>query len=223
MQTLAPGDWMPRHRHAGAYAALVVRGGYVEAGDSGRFHVGPGQVVVHAPFEGHQDRLDRAGAIVLNLPLHACAEPGHFSLADPDAIIRLAERDTTAAVEQLGASITESGQPSLDWPDRLARALALDDAFEIRDWADALGIAPQSVSRGFRSAYGISPKAYRAEHRAVRAIRALRTTAEPIVAVAAELGFADQAHMSRAVRAVSGLTPMQIRVQSVQAGAVVAL
>lgn len=196
-----------------------MRGGYVEAGDAGRCRVGPGQVVIHAPFEAHQNKLESVGATVLNLPIPDCARGGHFSLADPDAVIRLAERDTTAAAQLLYANLIEGGDRSSDWPDLLACALAGSSEFAISDWANALGIAPQSVSRGFRSAYGISPKAYRAEHRAVRAIQALRTTSEPIVAVAAELGFSDQAHMTRAVRKVGGLTPMQIRVQSVQAGA----
>jgi hypothetical protein len=60
---------MSRHRHVEAYAALVLAGEYVEAGDSGRLHMHPGQVVVHDTYEAHQDHFSGAGAVVLNIPL----------------------------------------------------------------------------------------------------------------------------------------------------------
>jgi hypothetical protein len=38
---------MPRHRHLQRYAAIVLSGGYVEAGDAGRMRVRAGDVLVH--------------------------------------------------------------------------------------------------------------------------------------------------------------------------------
>jgi hypothetical protein len=46
---------LPRHRHESGYLALVLSGGYEEAGDRGRFHVHAGNVVLHGAFEAHMD------------------------------------------------------------------------------------------------------------------------------------------------------------------------
>ena len=49
--------FMDRHVHKRAYAALVLSGGYEEAGDSGRHRVQAGNVVLHEAFEAHLDRI----------------------------------------------------------------------------------------------------------------------------------------------------------------------
>ena len=58
-----------RHRHTGAYATIVLAGAYEEAGDAGRFRVGAGDVLLHAPFSAHRDIVSNARTIVLDLPL----------------------------------------------------------------------------------------------------------------------------------------------------------
>ncbi|MFC5374393.1 helix-turn-helix domain-containing protein [Brevundimonas faecalis] len=206
-----------RHRHDYAYAALVVSGGYLEAGDAGRFHVEPGHIVIHEAHEAHQDRFHPIGARVLNLPLAESAiVAGLYRASEPDLLIRTAERDLHAASQLLQAElIPETGMLN-DWPDQLAEALKQDMVFSLSDWAETMGLAPQSVSRGFRIAYGVSPKAFRAEHRALRAVRMLSTSATSMAELAADLGFADQAHMTRLVRRLSGRTPGSLRVHSVQ-------
>jgi AraC-like DNA-binding protein len=104
-----------------------------------------------------------------------------------------------------------------DWPDRLAAALASDLDFSIEQWAAEMGLAPPSISRGFRQAYGVSPKRYRLEHRTLRAISNLRTWTGSLADLAAESGFADQAHLTRATVALTGLAPTRLKVKSVQA------
>jgi AraC-like DNA-binding protein len=218
-QTLTPGGRFDRHRHAHAYAALVLTGGYVEAGDRGRFHARPGQVLIHGAWESHMDAVSGQGATVLNLPYAGEAGFGVGSVADPDAVARAAERDLVEAsgllIERLAAVEAGAG----DWPDRLAAALRNDPATVLEFWAESEGLSPETVSRGFRQAFGISPRRYRAEQRALAAVRALTHRDLPPAALAAELGFADQAHMSRAVAAVTGLPPGRLRIKSVQSGA----
>src|SRR5689334_25076675 len=80
-----------RHVHRRGYAALVLSGGYEEAGDFGRFRVEPGQVVLHDAFEGHLDRFPASGAVILNLPLPSGApEGGPRRVEAPDRIVQLA-------------------------------------------------------------------------------------------------------------------------------------
>jgi hypothetical protein len=52
---------LSRHIHEHAHAALVLSGGYEEAGDLGRFQVQAGDIVLHECFEAHLDRFSASG------------------------------------------------------------------------------------------------------------------------------------------------------------------
>lgn len=204
-------DQMPRHRHGEAYVALVLAGSYVEAGDRGRLRIEAGQAVFHDVFESHRNEFFGSGAQVLNLPVPA---GGIFhvqgQVADADAIARLAERDLAQAAELLQATCRPCSARLDDWPDALALALANDQTLNLATWADEQGIAPQSISRGFRRAYGTTPKRYRLELRAVQALRRLPGWRGSMAMLAAETGFADQAHMTRTLVAMTGVTPTRL-------------
>lgn len=210
---------MERHRHAHAYAAVVLAGGYLEAGDRGRFHARAGQVLIHGAWESHMDAFSGTGARVLNLPLTFAAPFALGEVGDPDAVARAAERNLHEAACLLSAEARPLQAALDDWPDRLAETLRRDPGQTLELWAEANDLAPETISRGFRQAFGTAPRRYRAEQRALQAARALTTRADPPAALAAELGFADQAHMSRALVALTGQTPGRLRVKSVQSGA----
>lgn len=202
---------MPRHRHSEGYVALVLAGGYVEAGDRGRLRVEAGQAVVHGAYESHGNAFSGAGARVLNLPaLGAPVSEVLGQVDDADAIARLVERDVGEAAALLGRSFHPSAARLNDWPDLLAAALAADPNLGLTEWAAATGIAPQSLSRGFRQAYGVSPKRYRLELRALQALRRLPAWPGSMAMLAAETGFADQAHLTRAIVALTGRTPKRL-------------
>lgn len=201
-------DRMPRHRHDEGYVALVLAGGYVEAGDRGRLRVEAGQAVFHERHESHRNEFFGAGAQVLNLPVPVRGMPEVMGrVADADAIARLAERDLGQAAELLRETFHPNANRLDDWPDLLARALADVPSLDLAAWADATGIAPQSVSRGFRRAYGTTPKRYRLELRAMQALRRLPGWQGSLATLAAETGFADQAHMTRTIVAMTGCAP----------------
>jgi AraC-like DNA-binding protein len=203
---------IPRHRHAAGYMTLIVAGGYDEAGDVGRFRVRPGDLLVHRPFEAHRNAFGHRSAEVINLPLVDFPHLGALNrLPDADLVARLAERDPAAAA-QAAAECARPVEGESDWPDDLAAALRTrSDLFRIGQWARERGLAPASVSRGFRNVFGTTPERYRAEGRARRAWRRIVGTSQPLAAIACELGFADQAHMTRFVGAVTGRTPARWR------------
>jgi AraC-like DNA-binding protein len=208
---------LPRHRHSFGYMCVVLKGRFLEAGDAGRFRVQPGDVLVHGPFEAHLDLFDGSGAEVLNLPLaDAGQHSGRFRIDDPDAIAALAERDPASAARAVALRWT-AAPGEADWPDLLAEALC-ESGVSIGRWAERQGLAPATVSRGFRQAYGTTPARFRAELRARRAWAKLGTTDRPLVDVALASGFADQAHMTRSVRRLTGGPPTRWRhqVKSVQ-------
>lgn len=78
--------------------------------------------------------------------------------------------------------------------------------------ASRLGFDRRTFVPAFRKVVGVAPKHYELLGRLQRANAALRSQ-NPIslAVVAAETGFADQAHMTRDVRKFTGNTPSQIR------------
>lgn len=205
------GERLARHRHDMGYVAVVLDGGYLEAGEHGRVRAEAGMAVVHHDWSAHQDGFGAKGARVLNLPLPANFAEGPVQLADPDAVARLAEHDPHAAAALVQATATAVSTSPGDWPDVLAAALDRDPALAITGWADAAGLDPASVSRGFARAYGVSPKRFRLELRTRRAVRALPGWRGTLAALAADHGFADQAHFARAALALTGFAPSQLK------------
>src|SRR3954453_4945780 len=141
---------LPRHRHIRGYLTLILPGSYVESGDGGRFRAGPGDLLLHRPFEAHLDRFAQRSADLVNLPLPCGADAVAFGrIADPDAAMRLAEHDPAAAASYLVQRV-EPAAGEADWPDLLAAELMAGAPLRIGDWARLHSLAPATVSRGFR-------------------------------------------------------------------------
>jgi AraC-like DNA-binding protein len=86
----------------------------------------------------------------------------------------------------------------------LAHAPSVDQA------AKALGVSERSLERMSLQATGQPPRFWRALARVRRAAQALGTS-EPLVAIAADHGYADQAHFSRDCLRWLGTTPLRLR------------
>ena len=198
---------IPRHRHARAYAAVILSGAYEESGSLGRYRVRSSHVLLHRAFDAHVDRFASSGARVLNLLLN---EPPAFGLgvvADPDTIARVAEKDLPAAVEALRETMAPIEPQPADWPDMLASDLLDDPQLRLETWAGRHGLAAATLSRGFRTIFATSPAAFRAESRAQSALALMAAGGSSLAEIAAVAGLADQSHMTRAVRALTGQTP----------------
>jgi AraC-like DNA-binding protein len=208
----APWEDLARHRHDHGFAALVLSGGYVEAGDTGRHRVEAGDVVVHRAFESHLDRFDARGAEVLVLPLpRGWDGPACGRVAEPDAVVRAAERDPLDAARLLLDGLREAPPAAMDWPDALAASLRADPDLALAGWAEAAGLHLGSISRGFRQVFAVTPAAFRLAQRAHRAVEAIQRRPHPLAVIAQDCGFADQAHMTRAVARLTGRTPSALR------------
>jgi len=201
-----------RHLHRHAFAAVVLSGAYVEAGDSGLHRVVPGDVLFHGAHERHLDRFGHRGSDVLVLPLSETWQGvAHARVADPDRIVRLAEHHVGRAVAELLHALVPATPTNNDWPALLARALLDDPDLSLQRWSEAYGLHRGSMSRGFRRVFELSPRSFRVHARAHAALRLVRGTAMSGASIAHACGFADQAHMSRALRAMTGLPPSQLR------------
>lgn len=210
LERASGGQRIARHHHESAYAALVLRGGYVEAGDRGRVRAVSGDVLFHAAFEGHFDSIGNTGAEILNLPLLDVPDHAAGRCSDPDAVARLALEDPSAAARLLIETTAPLPEPSYDWPDILASRLRASPRVRLDEWAAEHGLTPSTVSRGFAAAYGVTPKRYRLEQRAAAAARSIRAGGR-FTEAAFAAGFADQPHMTRTVSALFGRSPRQLQ------------
>lgn len=212
IETLPCNFSLPRHRHLRPYATVVLAGSFDESGYNGRIHATAGDVLIHPALDCHANQMVSAGVklIRLNWP-DTSGSGGLYHLDDVDELARAAEKDVVAAMHLLKGTLGERGLPSPgkknDWPDLLLSDMAKNSSTEIGLWAEVNGLARETVSRGFAAAYGIAPSLLRAELRARSAWLRITRGSDCLSRIAAETGFADQAHMTRWIHRISGAPP----------------
>jgi len=212
IETLSNQFSLPRHRHLRSYVTVVLAGTFEESGYNGRIQATAGDVLIHPPLDCHGNETVCAGVKLIRLH---CADDsgvgGLYHLDNVDEIAKTAEQDVIEATHLLRRAICEKGQPSNgqknDWPDMLLVELANNSSTEIGLWAEVNGLARETVSRGFAAAYGIAPSVLRAELRARSAWLRITRGSEGLCRIAADTGFADQAHMTRWIRRITGAPP----------------
>ena len=199
----------------------MLSGSYVEAGDTGRHDVGPGDVIVHGAFESHLDRFGSQGAdlLVLALPF-AHGLSARLKLADPDEIVRRAERDPRAALELLIGTAVRYLPAVGDWPDALAADILVDPRLSLTEWARRHRLHPGTLARALRKQFAVTPAEFRRSARVQNALRRLAGSGTALPDIALASGFADQAHMSRDVRALTGHSPRMLRQSATNAAGV---
>lgn len=117
-----------------------------------------------------------------------------------------------AAAGRLYAAEAERRRP----PHWLLRARdALHEGFarpvRVRDVAREVDVHPMRLVRAFEAHFGVPPSTYLRRVRVEWATAQLAATDEPLAAIAARAGYADQSHFTRDVRRGTGLTPLQYR------------
>jgi AraC-like DNA-binding protein len=95
--------------------------------------------------------------------------------------------------------------------DEVRQALHVEPGFGLSELARLVGLSPYHLSRVFRHTCGVSISRYRIRLRVRRALERLADGERDLAALAHGAGFADQAHLTRAVRAETGETPGRLR------------
>jgi AraC-like DNA-binding protein len=209
LEHLPSGHSLARHRHYLAYAIVILRGAFEQAGYAGRVRVRAGDLLVQPPLDAHTNAMRIGpGATILRLawPAHA---GGVWRLPDVDAIARTAEGDladaTLLAREQwlraVPAAIAD------DLPDQLAAALVAGEVPSLARWATERGVARETVARAFTRSFGVTACRFRLELKTREACLQLARSNVELAAIAAATGFADQAHMTRSVGQLTGMSP----------------
>ncbi|WP_370963203.1 helix-turn-helix transcriptional regulator [Amycolatopsis sp. cg9] len=146
---------------------------------------------------------------------------GALELAHRRAVASAADPDYALAEELLvlaGRAVTRAvaGPAPADDRELVARAreaIGADDpaAGGLFSLAEALGVSPYRLSRAFPRELGVSVTRYRNRVRVGRALDRLAAGERELAVLAADLGFADQAHLTRTVREHTGVTPGVMR------------
>ncbi|MFJ5772850.1 helix-turn-helix domain-containing protein [Streptomyces sp. NPDC093094] len=126
---------------------------------------------------------------------------------------RLTERVGAAGDPARGleeAVLLRSG--AVEPPDPVLRMIvaALDAGRPVGALADELGLGARQLHRRSLAAFGYGPKTLARILRLQRAL-ALARSGAPLADTAARAGYADQAHLSREVRELTGTTPGRLR------------
>lgn len=116
-------------------------------------------------------------------------------VSGPTPLVAQAPRNEAALVAAARQAITD-GHPASDG---------------LLPLAGLLGVSPYRLSRSFTRELGISVTRYRNRVRIGRALDRLEEGETSLATLAADLGFADQAHLTRTMRQSLGHTPTALR------------
>jgi AraC-like DNA-binding protein len=145
-----------------------------------------------------------------------------------DRIVDLADIDVTLSrqLERAAQAFAKGSKEAL-WPvvrrivarqpidARVSKAVShLRDSggsARIEGLARSLGCSLRTLQTRFRRQVGLTPKEFARVMRLRATLRALDTSDSELVDIAADLNFADQAHISRETRRITGLAPARLR------------
>lgn len=141
----------------------------------------------------------------------AAARSGDVEYALIEELVRLLD----GAVEQVLAGPKPTGVAGGDGAVVGAARQAIRDGHPAAEGllplAELLGVSPYRLSRAFSRDMGTSLTRHRNRVRVGRAMDRLEGGERSLAVLAADLGFADQAHLSRTIRAHVGHTPTALR------------
>jgi AraC family transcriptional regulator len=235
---IEPRRELPRHSHELAFFCLLVEGAYREDSDSGTSAYAPFTVAFHPAGEPHRSEMGSRGARVFNVEIPSgWLEGSGAACTRPVADLRGGEltwlaarllreyRDGLAgpplAVEALVCEMVflAGGRARGSAPERpawLSRAIDLLESefrrsLTISEVAAEVGTHPTHLSRVFRDRMGLSIGDYVQRLRVRWAGAELCRPGARLADVAAAAGFADQSHLTRVFKRVTGATPSAFR------------
>ncbi|NEB02640.1 AraC family transcriptional regulator [Streptomyces sp. SID13726] len=220
-------DYRGGHIRTGPGSIVVLAPGEMHTGGPGTategyayraLYAAPALLTDASPVAPHfrdplLDDPELAAALVsAHCELSVCPDPLEAESRFPWLLAALACRHSTARVATCVIPGAEAVARAVR--DRLADELLSPPA--LADLAADLGLSRYQLLRAFRTTMGIPPYAWLAQYRVGRARGLLESGLRPSE-VAALVGFADQAHLTRWFRRVLGVTPAAYR-NSVQDG-----
>lgn len=234
----APESAVPSHAHARPYFCYVTAGEFRETGAGASYVASRGTLVFHPATESHSDLFGGSGGRCFNIeidaPLDAACEPGPVTgravryAAELSREMRSWDAASALVAEGLASALmarmvfdgrraTRHGSRMRVDLSRAVKQLRADPCNppSLEELATEAGLGALAFARAFRRSYGRGVGAFVRAERVEWAKRALSESRRPVSVIAAELGFADQAHLTRVFRDATGWTPAAFRRASV--------
>jgi AraC family transcriptional regulator len=222
------------HEHTWSYFLMPFAGGYRETKDGVTIDYDPFSIAFHPAGFVHSDEVlapDKFFAIELQTEWQA--RSGHhydtsawrFELQHGEAVwlaIQLLQRflsgelddvfEVDAIVsEMLGIALrlVDRDRPQRAWVSDVKRLLREGYASRVslEELGTRIGIHPASLSRGFRLDEGITISDYLSRVRIQQACRQMTDKNVTLADLAANCGFADQSHLTRVFKSITGSPP----------------
>lgn len=217
---LVRSGWFRRRTRAGVVEADPTVGYLTRPGDEETFaHPAGGDVctaVRFAPSVWHQlfgELPPAASPVYVDAALELAHRRVVAAARQPDTVFALSERMLDLAQAAIGTG-EAAGAPSDRHLVAEARLAIVEDqpaAATLLTLADSLRVSPFRLSRAFTREVGVPLTHYRNRVRVSRVLARLEAGEPDLARLAAELGFADQAHLTRTVRRHVGHTPTALR------------
>ncbi|HKE14482.1 MAG TPA: AraC family transcriptional regulator [Kofleriaceae bacterium] len=224
------------HVHESAKLWLLVEGAVTERTGIDLDSPAPFEVVLRDSLRRHENQYHPGGArsIVVELDpadarVRAVLAAGAFDPAGVCPLVALGARLATclraprsararevdAAVGEILAAVARRRRRAPAWLEA-ARELLVERLAEpppLAELAATVGVHPVHLAHAFRRRCGTTTRGFVRAHRVFRAVE-LIAGAVPLARAAAEVGFADQSHMTRALRRDRSITPGRLRPRS---------
>lgn len=217
-ERLPAGHDLARHQHFEAYATVVLDGSFEQVGYGGRYVTGPGDILVQPTLDCHASRMLSVGVHLLRLPWSRDSGfGGLYKGLDVDSLRRAAADcidDAALCMRQIMVGATLASDVLSDWEDIVVQRMRMEPHLRVQGLADEMQLSREALSRGFKRSYGTSPVSFRTEMRTRDAWLRITSGNDALSAIAVDTGFADQSHMTRAIRALTHDTPSSWRIRS---------
>ena len=230
----SPSQRLALHEHEKAYVSFLLTGSYVEILRQEERICSPGTVIWHPRTEAHADQFRSEGGHLLDLEIDAAwlddasqalesvASAHMFCGGLPYALGLRMYRELTTYSYRFEDVATEllafffRGTFERRPPAWFNRALQIcneteESRLSLASLALAVGVHPVHVARSFRRFLGYTFGDHLAKTRIRKAFGLLLHSKTSIVDVAYACGFADHAHLCRAFKQSTGLTPSAFR------------
>ncbi|HVB55265.1 MAG TPA: AraC family transcriptional regulator [Candidatus Acidoferrales bacterium] len=232
---------IPEHAHAEPYIGITISGEWGQEYENHSRHGGPWTVTFHPAGEIHSNRFFDNPVRILNISIisgrfcqmlgaglslkHSAslnegkatwiAREIYRELCWPDAVSALVLNGLTLQLlaELLVSCCRPPGEVAPAWLCRAKKVVEtrFAEPFHLQAIASAVGVHPVHLARAFHRHFHVTVGQKIRDMRISQASQFLTESNLPLVQIALEVGFSDQASFSTVFRKRTGLTPSEFR------------
>ena len=227
------------HEHALPYFCFLVGGRYRETHNGETIEYQPFSIAFHRARFEHSDEIMSEGATFFAIELreewerrlgrHFDMGAWRFELQHGEAVWlavklldaflndrlddRLGVDSVVSEMLAIALRLVDRDRPERAWVRELKHQLreSYTGRVSLEDLAESIGLHPASIARGFRCDEGVTIGEYLSRIRVQNACRMMTDPAVSLADIALSCGFADQSHLSRVFKSVTGMPPGALR------------